>query len=274
MKESSKESAMRSARVSPNEGQQNPVVNGVKSVDNVQKIAVLPDANANNKEEEVKNGNTATYPKSILRKDTRYPSRGKPSGFVDFLQRIFNPGFDSPALERTYRHYFSGQKFASLVFLVVMSVVLNFVLIIVYSSKFEVNHSLQTKRIIISVLFLILNGIVLFLFICCRRRGPSPIVPRLVWISLIAELILNVSLNYTPLAPTDSVDLFIFFIYLTYSLLPFRLYSCIVSCLLASAIHIGITGAMADANRKYIKSLVRRIFLAFILYSIFPLHYC
>ena len=241
--------------MSPNQGQ-NAVSNGVKPHDNVQKIAVLPDTNANTKEE-AKNGKPTTYPKSILRKDTRYPSsNARPSGFFDSLQRIFNPEFDSPALEKTYRHYFSGQKYTSLIFLVVVAVIINFVLIVLYSVNFGNNETLQTKRIITSTLFFILNTVITFLFFCCRRRGPDPVLPRFAWISLFFQLILNLSINYSPVTPTDSVGLFLFFIFLTYSLLPFRLYSCIISCLIAAVLHIIITLALFGKNEGYTKSLV------------------
>jgi len=254
MKENRKENGMRSARVSPNQGQ-TAVSNGVKPHDSIQKIAVLPDANANTKEAEAK-CNT-TYPKSILRKETKYPSsHGRPSGFVDSLQRFFNPEFDSPALEKTYRHYFSGQKYKSLVFLVAVGVLINLILVILYSVKFEINSSLQTRRIIISSLFLIINAVIMVFFFCCWHRSPNPILPRLAWISLFGQLILNLSANYSPMMPTDSVGLFMFFIYLTYSLLPFRLYSCILSCLLAAALHIGITGVFFGNSNSSKKSML------------------
>lgn len=236
---------MRSARVSPNQAK-----NATKTNDNGHKIAVLPDSTQTDKEEEVKNGN-ATYPKSILRKETRYPSPAQPkTGFLDFLQRIFNPEFDSPALEKTYRHYFSGQKNASLIFLVIASVAVNFVLIILNSVDLQNEVKLHTTRIIIASLFMILNGAILLLFFCCRRRGPSPILPRLIWIILLLQLILNLILCHSPSNPSDSVSLYIFFIYLTYTLLPFRLYSCIALCVIAAVIHIGITGALAEENFK------------------------
>ena len=263
---------MRSARVSPTNQGQNPVTNGVKAHENVQKIAVLPETNQTEKEEEVRNGNKS-YPKSILRKETRYPSPARPAtGFVDFLQRIFNPEFDSPALERTYRRYFSGQKNASLVFLVIAAVLINFCLIIIYAAYFGNDEKLQTRRIIVAVLFLILNGIVLLFFVCCRRRSPTPILPRLIWITLLTQLILNLCLNYSSLHPTDSVCLYVFFIYLTYTLLPFRLYSCLVLCLTAAITHVGITGAFSNKNREDLTKLVCIVYLFvhFSQLSIFP----
>ena len=252
---------MRSARVSPNQGQ-TAVPNGVKHHDSIQKIAVLPDANGNTKEAEAKS-NTA-YPKSILRKETKYPSsHGRPSGFVDSLQRFFNPEFDSPALEKTYRQYFSGQKHKSLVFLVIFGVLINLILVILYSVKFEINSSLQTRRIIISSLFLIINAVIMVFFFCCWHRSPNPILPRLAWISFFGQLILNLSATHSPTMPTDAVGLFMFFIYLTYSLLPFRLYSCILSCLLAAALHIGITGVFFGNSNSSTKTLVWKVLLLF-----------
>ena len=249
---------MRSARVSPNQGGQNSTVsNGVKPHDNVQKIAVLPDTNANTRDIDARNGKPAPYPKSILRKETRYPSsNGRPSGLFDYLQRIFNPEFDSPALEKTYRHYFSGQKYASLVFLVVAAVVVNFVLVIIHSVNFGRDRKLHTTRIIVSTLFLILNATILLLVFCCRRRGPNHILPRFAWICFFFELILDRCLNYSPITPTDSVGLFLFFIYLTYSLLPFRLYSCVISCLTTAVIHCVLTLALTAEKSSSTKSLV------------------
>ena len=256
---------MRSARVSPNQGQTITNSNGVKSVDttiNVQKIAVLPDTDQSSKDPaggEHKNGVT-THPKSILRKDTRYPSPEPTTGLVDFLQRILNPEFDSPALERIYRRYFTNQKRLSIIFLVLTSIVVNIGLIILYSVHFNWDSNLQTKRIVISCTALAFDCLLIALFVCSPKCGPNPVLPRLAWISMLLQLILDLCLNYSPLTPLDSVGMFVFFVYLTYSLLPFRLYSCVAIGLLVTVIHITFTGALASRNREYLRDLVRNYY--------------
>ena len=252
---------MRSARVSPNQNQ-----NGIKSNTetpvNVHKIAVVPDLEqpnketSNNTEEQRNNGVTPPHPKSILRKDTRYPSPEPSTGFVDFLQRIFNPEFDSPALERTYRRYFSNQKGSSLLFLVLTAIAVNLGLAILYSIKFT-KETLQINRIIVTAVSLFIDCLVLTFFICCRKRGPSPILPRIIWMTILMQLVLDLAFNYKPLTPADSVGMFLFFIYLTYTLLPFRLYSCVVICLLVTVIHVGLVGILVDKDTSHLSEQVR-----------------
>ena len=261
MKDNTKESAMRSARVSPNQNQ-----NGIKSTTetpvNVHKIAVVPDSEQptketlNSIEEQKNNGVTPPHPKSILRKDTRYPSPEPSTGFVDFLQRIFNPEFDSPALERTYRRYFSNQKGSSLLFLILTAIAVNLGLAILYSINFR-KETLQINRIIVTAISLFINCLVLTFFICCRKRGPSPILPRIVWMTILMQLVLDLALNYKPLTPADSVGMFLFFIYLTYTLLPFRLYSCVVICLLVTVIHVGLVGILVHKDTNNLSEQVR-----------------
>ncbi len=267
MRENAKDNAvMRSARVSPNQGQTVGSTNGIKSVGTpvtVHKIAVLPDNDVDHKDftnnDENKNG-IAKGPKSILRKETRYPSPEPTTGLVDFFQRVFSPEFDSPALERVYRRYFSNQKRPSLLYLLCMVVVINVSLIILYSINFSNNKPIQLNRIIISSIGLVASLLVLSVFVCGdNKRDRSVVLCRILWLLMFLQLLLDLALDYSPLAPPDSIGMFIFFIYITYNVFPLRLYSCVVICLIATICHTGFVGVLAKANKKYVGKQVSYI---------------
>eukprot|EP00794_Sanderia_malayensis_P011950 gene11950-13186_t len=269
--------AMRSARVSPNQagggcgggGQAIGSTNGVKSTGTpatVHKIAVLPDVDADNKDglqqtktimssiEDHQNGNaTKGGLKSILRKETRYPTPEPNTGLIDFVQRIFSPEFDSPALERVYCRYFSSQKRSSLLYLLCLMLIINASLIIMYSINLSSNTSVQVNRIILSSVFLVASLLILCVFVCGgKRREKSVAFCRMLWFLMFLQLLLDLALDYSPLAPSDSIGMFIFFIYITYNVFPLRLYSCVVICLIATICHTAFVGVLGKANEKYI----------------------
>ena len=185
--------------------------------------------------------------KPILRKETRYPTDAERTNNLPAnLRKVFNPEFDSLTLESLYRRYFSDQKYTSLLRLIALTFLVNITLLIFYIIGFGKGDNVQVSRVVIVSLFCFINGIMLGFYGCnIIRRGPSQRLPYLAWIVIFVQLILNLSLGYEPLKASDSLGVFIFFIYVTYVMLPFRLHSSLFLGIIIMVIHTIIVALFA-----------------------------
>lgn len=150
-----------------------------------------------------------------------------------------NSSFESTALEIIYQNYFSKRRRKSLSFLLLCLILYNLFLLTISILNYDKHkESYKLVRICSSSVIATLSLTTFVLFVCkCIKPDNSRFLSGFLWIIIYLELIIDLLLASKPLLPTDLVGVYMFFIYVTYSMIAFRLYACIIISLITTVSH-------------------------------------
>lgn len=170
-------------------------------------------------------------------KDKNY--RRKSSVSLNGLKELLKLKFDSPQLEKIYQSYFSKRRRVNLRFLLLAVTIYNISQLAVTSWDYDLKSTSQhLARIIITVISIVLCLVIFLIHTIPIVRWTSfTCLPGILWMTVYLQLVLDLLLAYKPLSPDDSVGLFIFFIYVTYAMITFRLYACAILSLIVAGTH-------------------------------------
>jgi len=177
----------------------------------------------------------------------------KSSVSLSGLIELITSTFDSPALESIYQNYFSKRRRTSIRFLLALVTVYNIVQIIVTGIDYEqYQTSYLVTRIAVTAISIIACILTLIVFSRPSMRSTNyTIQSGLLWITVYIQLLLDLVLCSKPLLASDSVGLFIFFTYITYAMVTFRLYASIIVSLITMVTHcIIVSVCMKNINKE------------------------
>ena len=199
----------------------------------VTEIRLSRDFTSNNNNNNVMNNDNNQFRRSS-RIEHRLDNDRRPS-FFSYL----NSSFESTALEIIYQNYFSKRRRKSLSFLLLCLILYNLFLLTISILNYDKRkESYKLVRICTSSVIATLSLSTFVLFVCkCIKPDNSRFLSGFLWIIIYLELIIDLLLASRPLLPTDLVGVYMFFIYVTYSMIAFRLYACIIISLITTVSH-------------------------------------
>ena len=77
-------------------------------------------------------------------------------------------------------------------------------------------------------------------------------LPYIIWLGIFSELLVDQTVGYDPLTPSDSVAMFTFFSFINYVMLPARLVVCTGFSLVIGVAHIIVSATQARHNLQYL----------------------
>lgn len=169
------------------------------------------------------------------------------------LPSCFKIEFTSRQLESIYQRYYCRQKLDRILYIICLDFIVNLSLIAMYAAVGLRKSTLtQVNRLIVTCIFCAFNLILIILYrlklfpprIFCR-------LPYIVWFTVFFQLQVDLAVGYDPLVPSDSIGMFVFFMFITNVILPASLALCTSLALLAGIGHIIITSILAKENREY-----------------------
>lgn len=178
------------------------------------------------------------------------------SGLIDLITSTF----ESPALESIYQNYFSKRRRTSIRFLLALVALYNLVQLVVTSIDYSKsdNASHLITRIIVTTIIIVACLITLIMFSRQALRSTNyTIQSGILWIIIYMQLLVDLASSTKPLLPSDSVGLFLFFIYVTYAMITFRLYASIIVSLIVMATHCIIVSVTMDHINN---TIIRQVF--------------
>lgn len=168
------------------------------------------------------------------------------------LPSCFKIEFTSRQLESIYQRYYCRQKLDRILYIICLDFIVNLSLIAMYASVFRKTNLTQVNRLIVTCIFCALNLIFIILYLL--KLFPPRIfywLPYIVWFTVFFQLQVDLAVGYDPLVPSDSIGMFVFFMFITNVMLPASLPLCTSLALLAGVGHIIITSILAKENREY-----------------------
>lgn len=168
------------------------------------------------------------------------------------LPSCFRVQFTSRQLEDIYQRYYCRQKLDRILYIILLDFVVNLCLIAMYSAVFSKSNPTQVNRLIVTSTFCALNlSFIIMYFLKLFPARVFKLLPYIVWFTVFCQLQVDLAMGYDPLVPSDSVGMFLFFMFITNVMLPASLPLCAALSLLVSVGHIVITSTFATQNREY-----------------------
>lgn len=168
------------------------------------------------------------------------------------LPSCFKVEFASRQLEEIYQRYYCRQKLDRILYIILLDFVVNLCLIAMYAAVFKKSNPTQVNRLIITCTFCVLNlTLIILYFLKLFPRRIFSWLPYIVWFTVFFQLQLDLALGYDPLVPSDSVGMYVFFMFISNVMLPTSLPLCGALALLTAMGHIVITSILAKQNREY-----------------------
>lgn len=168
------------------------------------------------------------------------------------LPACFRVQFSSHQLEEIYQRYYCRHKLDRILYIILLDFVVNLCLITMYSVVFIKSNPTQVNRIIMTSTFCALNlSFIILYFLKLFPARVFKFLPYIVWFTVFFQLQVDLAIGYDPLVPSDSVGMFLFFMFITNVMLPASLPLCAAMSLLAAVGHIVITSSFATQNKEY-----------------------
>lgn len=168
------------------------------------------------------------------------------------LPVCFNLEFRSKVLEEIYQRHYTRQKLDQIMYIIFIGLVVNLSLVGLYSTVFVKTNFTQVNRMIVTCTFAIINLLMIaFHFFRLFHETFLGWLPYFVWFSIFSQLLVDLIVGYDPLAPSDSVGMFMFFIFITYVILPARMPVCAALSLTIGISHLVVIGVCATKNIDY-----------------------
>ena len=169
------------------------------------------------------------------------------------LPACFKLEFHSKILEDIYQRHYTRQKLDQILYIIFICLVVNLSLITMYAVVFVSSSNTQVNRVIVTCTFGAVNLLLIaFQFFKLLPDGLLTWLPYFVWCSIFGQLLVDLIVGYDPLAPSDSVGMFMFFTFITYVILPARMPICLALSLIIGTGHLIVIGACAKKDNVYL----------------------
>ena len=162
--------------------------------------------------------------------------------------------FRSNVLEDIYQRHYKRQKLDQIMYIILIGLVVNLSLIGLYSTAFGFVQSNKTQlnRVIVTCTFGIIDLLLIaFHFLKLFHDTLLRWLPYFVWFSIFSQLLVDLVVGYEPLAPSDSVGMFMFFIFITYVILPARMLVCVTLSAAICVSHLVVITICAEKNIEH-----------------------
>lgn len=174
------------------------------------------------------------------------------SKLVCLPQSCFRVEFPSRQLETIYQRYYCKQKLDRILYIILLDFVVNLCLIAMYSAVFEKSKRTQVNRLVITCTFGAINlSLATLYFLKLFPRRVLAWLPFIVWFAVFVQLQVDLAMGYDPLVPSDSVGMFLFFMFISNVVLPANLTLCTFLALLIAVGHVIITSMLSAKNCEY-----------------------
>ena len=168
------------------------------------------------------------------------------------LPSCFKIEFTSRQLEDIYQRYYCRQKLDRILYIIFLDFVVNLSLISMYSAVLKKSNPTQVNQLLVTCTFCAFNlALIILYFLKLFPQRIFSWLPYIVWYTVLLQLHVDLAVGYDPLVPSDSVGMFVFFMFITNVMLPASLPLCTTLALLAGIGHIIITSILAKQNREY-----------------------
>lgn len=174
-------------------------------------------------------------------------------------QSCFKVEFTCRQLETIYQRYYRKQKLDRILYIILLDFAVNLCLIAMYSSvSFDKSNQTQVNRIIVTSTFGAINlCLVILHFLKLFPRRILDWLPLIVWFAVFVQLQVDLAIGYDPLVPSDSVGMFLFFMFISNVILPAGLTVCTALAFITAVGHVVITSLLSEKNREYLARQVR-----------------
>lgn len=169
--------------------------------------------------------------------------------------------FSSKSLEEVYQHYYEHQKLDRFLYIILLVFLVNMALIAMYAAVFQEDSQTQINRVIITCVYGVFYLLLISLYLL--KLFPARIfkwLPYIIWLGIFSELLVDQTVGYDPLTPSDSVAMFTFFSFINYVMLPARLVICAVFSLVIGIAHIIVSGTQARHNLLHLGQQVSPLY--------------
>jgi len=166
----------------------------------------------------------------------------------------FKVEFTCRKLETIYQRYYRKQKLDRILYIMLLDFAVNLCLIAMYSLvSFDKSNQTQVNRIIVTSTFGAINlCLVILHFLKLFPRRILDWLPLIVWFSVFVQLQVDLAIGYDPLVPSDSVGMFLFFMFISNVILPAGLTVCTALAFITAVGHVVITSLLSEENREYL----------------------
>lgn len=170
----------------------------------------------------------------------------------------FKVEFPSRNLELIYEHYYNAQKQNRILYIICLDFLVNLALLSMYCVFLDKSNPTEINRLIVTCFFGLLNLVLIALY--AIKLLPDKLIkllPYFVWFTVFCQLTVDLAIGYDPLVPSDSVGMFMFFMFITYVMLPARLPVCAGFAVFAGVGHLIVIGTVAqEKNLHYLERQV------------------
>lgn len=206
--------------------------------------------------------------KHIVKKNMEELSQDEKSS--DNIKSFFNhlnSTFDNPSLENIYQSYFSKRRRTSLLFLFLVLICYNVILLIVTAIDYhDDNSSYLVARMCITSISIIFSTIIWTMYVSrCVQLESYRYLPGFLWMIVYIQMLMDLLLSHENIFPSYAVGIYTFFIYITYAMITFRLYACVIVSLIVTISHATVIGVITEnISRTVILQIVSNqlLFLA------------
>lgn len=169
-------------------------------------------------------------------------------------QSCFKVEFTCRQLETIYQRYYRKQKLDRILYIILLDFAVNLCLIAMYSTvSFDKSNQTQVNRIIVTSTFGAINlCLVILHFLKLFPRRILDWLPLIVWFAVFVQLQVDLAIGYDPLVPSDSVGMFLFFMFISNVILPAGLTVCTALAFITAVGHVVITSLLSEKNREYL----------------------
>ncbi|XP_047144840.1 adenylate cyclase type 7 isoform X1 [Hydra vulgaris] len=198
------------------------------------------------------------YPSDVNTQKMTLP----PKRCLSFL----NSTFSSKELENIYRNYISERRKYIVFFVLLIYMTYNFAYILVSVVDFTKE---KTSKIIIRLIIIgcsiFFSCVCLAIYVIYRnsKRYCCKYLCIVLWFIIYLQILLDLAVSNKDddILLSSGVIVYMFFIYKTYSIAPFRLYKCMALSLLVALSHVAVIGIKNSFKTSYLQILANLILL-------------
>lgn len=167
-------------------------------------------------------------------------------------QSCFKVEFTCRQLETIYQRYYCKQKLDRILYIILLDFAVNLCLIAMYSLASDKPNKTQVNRIIVTSTFGAINLCLVILHLLkLFSRRILDWLPLIVWFAVFVQLQVDLAIGYDPLVPSDSVGMFLFFVFISNVMLPVSWTVCTGLAFLTAVGHVVTTSLLSKQNLDY-----------------------
>ena len=177
--------------------------------------------------------------------------------YLSFL----NSTFASAELENIYQHYISERRKNVVLFVLLIYLTYNLVYISTAAIDFVNDKTSRARnRLIIIGCGLFFTNICLIVYVNYRKTQTFcyKYLCIFIWFVVYLQVLLDLIVSHkdNEISSSSGIMIYMFFIYKTYSIVPFRLYKCMALSLLVTLSHVAVVGI----KKGFFKSCYLEVF--------------